>query len=130
LRRVVTANEGSTIDAAEDAQFGPDFRVDELPKELQNRKTRKVKIRAAIKVLKEEQSKLLNARSRTGSRRMGPRLGVHQLAQNEPEDGLDLSAGGRVEPPRQLTSPLRSPGPDAESTTPPKNLPNPGMPRG
>jgi len=44
------------IDAEEDEKFGPDFRGDELPKELQNRKTRKAKIRAAIKALKEEQA--------------------------------------------------------------------------
>ena len=44
------------IDAAEDAQFGPDFRGDELPEELQHRESRRAKIRAAIKALKEEQA--------------------------------------------------------------------------
>ena len=44
------------VDAAEDEQFGPDFRGDELPKELQNRETRRAKIRAAIQALKKEQA--------------------------------------------------------------------------
>jgi hypothetical protein len=44
-------------DRAEDVEFGPDFRGDELPQELQNRESRRAKIRAAIKVMKEEQAK-------------------------------------------------------------------------
>ena len=47
----------SGIDAAEDKEFGPDFRGDELPAELQQRKQRKAKIRAAMKELEEEQAR-------------------------------------------------------------------------
>lgn len=44
------------IDTAEDEQFGPDFRGDELPAELQSRESRRAKIRAAIGELKKEQA--------------------------------------------------------------------------
>ena len=44
-------------DAAEDVVFGPDFRGDELPEELQRRESRRAKIRAAIADLKEKQAK-------------------------------------------------------------------------
>ena len=49
-------NRANDIDDAEDEQFGPDFRGDELPAELQNRETRKARIRAAIQELKEKQA--------------------------------------------------------------------------
>jgi transposase len=45
------------VDEAEDKEFGPDFRGDELPAELQRRKDRKAKIRQAIKELEEEQAR-------------------------------------------------------------------------
>jgi IS5 family transposase len=44
------------IDEAEDAQFGPDFRGDELPQELRRRKDRIAKIREAKKRLEEAQA--------------------------------------------------------------------------
>ena len=44
------------IDAAEDEQFGPDFRGDELPAELQKRESRRAKIREAVEELKREQA--------------------------------------------------------------------------
>jgi transposase len=44
------------VDAAEDAQFGPDFRGDELPAELQRRETRLAKIREAMRQLEAEQA--------------------------------------------------------------------------
>ena len=44
------------IDAAEDEEFGPDFRGDELPAELQDRETRRKKIREAIEAVKKEQA--------------------------------------------------------------------------
>lgn len=44
------------VDEAEDKEFGPDFRGDELPAELQRRKDRKAKIRQAMKELEEEQA--------------------------------------------------------------------------
>jgi len=43
------------IDESEDAEFGPDFRGDELPEELRTRETRRTKIREAIKSLEQEQ---------------------------------------------------------------------------
>jgi transposase len=43
-------------DRAEDEEFGPDFRGDELPKELQTRESRRAKIRAAVEALKKEQA--------------------------------------------------------------------------
>ena len=44
------------VDEAEDAEFGPDFRGDELPEELRTREARRAKIRAAIKALEDEQA--------------------------------------------------------------------------
>ena len=44
-----------TTDEAEDGEFGPDFRGDELPEELQRRKTRLQKIKEAKKLLEEAQ---------------------------------------------------------------------------
>lgn len=54
IRKITDMAEG--IDAAEDEEFGPDFRGDELPAELQKRETRKARIRAAIAALKEKQA--------------------------------------------------------------------------
>jgi len=45
------------IDEAEDAEFGPDFRGDELPAELQRRETRRARIRQALRELEAEQAK-------------------------------------------------------------------------
>lgn len=47
----------SGVDEQEDQEFGPDFRGDELPAELQERQTRRAKIRAAMKELEEEQAR-------------------------------------------------------------------------
>ncbi|MEO6027247.1 MAG: IS1182 family transposase [Candidatus Binatia bacterium] len=44
------------VDAAEDVEFGPDFRGDELPAELQRRDTRRAKIREAMQRLEAEQA--------------------------------------------------------------------------
>ena len=44
-------------DEAEDKEFGPDFRGDELPAELRRRSERRAKIRAAMKQLEEEQAR-------------------------------------------------------------------------
>jgi transposase len=44
------------VDAAEDAEFGPEFRGDELPEELRRRETRRAKIREAMQRLEEEQA--------------------------------------------------------------------------
>jgi transposase len=43
-------------DAAEDAEFGPDFRGDELPEELRRRESRLAKIREAMARLEQEQA--------------------------------------------------------------------------
>ena len=44
-------------DEAEDEEFGPDFRGDELPEELRTREARRAKIREAMKSLEEAQSR-------------------------------------------------------------------------
>jgi transposase len=44
------------LDAAEDAQFGPEFRGDELPEELRRRESRRAKIREAMARLEAEQA--------------------------------------------------------------------------
>jgi transposase len=67
IKAIVDQAEG--IDAAEDAQFGPDFRGDELPKELQTREGRKKKIREAIEALKKEQAEKDEASKRGQGRR-------------------------------------------------------------
>ena len=45
------------IDEAEDQEFGPDFRGDELPEELRTREARRAKIQEALKALEEEQAR-------------------------------------------------------------------------
>lgn len=54
IRRITDLARG--VDDAEDAQFGPDFRGDELPKELQRREDRVATIRAAKKRLEDAQA--------------------------------------------------------------------------
>ena len=44
------------VDTAEDQEFGPDFRGDELPEELQRRESRLARIRQAMKQLEAEQA--------------------------------------------------------------------------
>jgi IS5 family transposase len=53
IRRITDRARG--IDEAEDREFGPDFRGDELPKELIRRQDRIAKIREAKKRLEEQQ---------------------------------------------------------------------------
>jgi len=55
IKRITEIARGT--DEAEDQEFGPDFRGDELPAELQSRKERKAKIREAMKELEEEQAR-------------------------------------------------------------------------
>jgi transposase len=65
------------VDEAEDKQFGPDFRGDELPAELQRRKDRKARIREAMKQLEEEQAREDEAKKRGEHREKtgrGPKL--------------------------------------------------------
>lgn len=54
IRRIIELARG--IDEAEDEEFGPDFRGDELPAELQRREDRVKKIREAKARLEEEQA--------------------------------------------------------------------------
>ncbi len=54
VRRITRMAQG--IDEAEDKEFGPDFRGDELPEELQRRESRLKKIREAKKRLEREQA--------------------------------------------------------------------------
>jgi len=54
IRKIAAIAAGQ--DAAEDAEFGPDFRGDELPEELRRRETRRAAIRAAKKRLEERKA--------------------------------------------------------------------------
>jgi transposase/IS5 family transposase len=54
IRRITELARG--IDEAEDEEFGPDFRGDELPEELQRRESRLKKIREAKERLEREQA--------------------------------------------------------------------------
>ena len=54
IRRITKLAQG--IDEAEDGEFGPDFRGDELPEELQRRESRLKKIREAKERLEREQA--------------------------------------------------------------------------
>ena len=58
LRREIDqiTRRAQAIDAAEDAQFGPDFRGDEVPQELRRRESRLAKIREAMVRLEQEQA--------------------------------------------------------------------------
>ena len=75
IRRITELARG--IDEQEDAEFGPDFRGDELPEELRRRKDRLEAIRAAKKALEEEQA-AADAAAGRGKRReksgRGPKL--------------------------------------------------------
>jgi transposase/IS5 family transposase len=55
IKRITQIAAGT--DEAEDGEFGPDFRGDEVPAELQRRQERRAKIRAAMKQLEEEQAR-------------------------------------------------------------------------
>lgn len=80
------------IDAAEDEEFGEDFRGDEMPEELKNRKDRRRAIRAAIKRLeerkKQEDAEKLEAeeqRKAEGKPKRGPKR-KHPLGKPKPSD--------------------------------------------
>ncbi len=55
IKRITQIAAGT--DQAEDGEFGPDFRGDEVPAELQRRQERRAKIRAAMKQIEEEQAR-------------------------------------------------------------------------
>src|SRR5262249_40084220 len=60
IRKITAIAAGQ--DAAEDAEFGPDFRGDELPKELQRRESRRAVIHAAKKRLEERKAREAEAK--------------------------------------------------------------------
>jgi transposase len=70
IRRLTDIARG--VDEAEDQEFGPDFRGDELPVELQTRKDRKAKIREVMKQLEEEQARE-DAENKHGESGHGPK---------------------------------------------------------
>ena len=75
IRRITKLARG--IDEAEDAEFGPDFRGDELPKELRRRKDRLQVIRKAKQRLEAEQAAEDEAQGRGKHREetgRGPKL--------------------------------------------------------
>lgn len=91
------------VDAAEDAEFGPDFRGDELPAELQRRDTRRAKIREAMQRLEAEQAAADAARGRgTGrtkklKRPNGTPPDAAQMNFTDPESRLMKTAAGSFE---------------------------------
>lgn len=68
IKRITELAQG--VDAAEDEEFGPDFRGDELPAELTRRETRLAKIRQAMKQLEAAQAAQDQAEGR-GQQRPG-----------------------------------------------------------
>jgi hypothetical protein len=91
------------VDAAEDAEFGPDFRGDELPAELQRREIRRAKIREAMAHLEAEQAAADAASGRgTGrtkklKRPNGTPPDDAQMNFTDPESRLMKTAGGSFE---------------------------------
>jgi len=67
IKRITQIAAGT--DEAEDGEFGPGFRGDEIPAELQRRKERREKIRTAMKQLEDEQA----GAASPARRRVGPR---------------------------------------------------------
>jgi transposase len=93
-----------STDEAEDAEFGPDFRGDELPEELRSRKSRLATIRAVKKRLEEAQAEA-DEKSGRGQGDRGPKLkrknGVpDDKAQSnftDPESRIMKTSGGGFE---------------------------------
>jgi transposase len=77
IRKITAIAAGQ--DAAEDAEFGPDFRGDELPEELQRRESRRAVIRAAKKRLEERKAEEAEA-NRSGASE------DHKPTRPEPKD--------------------------------------------
>jgi transposase len=89
--RALTAR-AAGVDAAEDVEFGPDFRGDEIPKELERRKDRLRVIRAAKKRL-EERKKAEDAekiaeeeRRKAEGKSQSGREREHPLGKPKPKD--------------------------------------------
>jgi transposase len=107
LRREIErmTQRAAEIDAAEDAEFGPDFRGDELPEELRRRESRLAKIREAMARLEQEQAaedEALERGKRREEKGTGRKLkrpnGVppdrKQMSFTDPESRLMKTAGG------------------------------------
>jgi len=93
-----------STDEAEDAQFGPDFRGDELPAELRRRKDRLATIRAAKKRLEDEQAEEdersgrgTSGRSETLKRPNGQPKDKAQSNFTDPESRIMKTASGAFE---------------------------------
>src|SRR6266446_6558982 len=105
LRREIEqiAQRAQEIDAAEDAEFGPDFRGDELPAELRRRETRRAKIREAMERLEAEAAAQDDASGRGQARPGGLKrpIGVppdtKQMNFTDPESRLMKTASGGFE---------------------------------
>jgi transposase/IS5 family transposase len=105
LRREIVriTQRAEEIDAAEDAEFGPDFRGDELPAELQRRETRRAKIREAMARLEAEEAARDEASGRGQARPGGLKrpIGVppdtKQMNFTDPESRLMKTASGSFE---------------------------------
>ena len=88
------------IDAAEDAEFGPDVRGDELPAELQRRETRRAKIREAMARLEAEAAAQDEASERGQARPGGLKRPIgeppesKQMNFTDPESRLMKTASG------------------------------------
>lgn len=100
IKRIIDLAEG--VDAQEDEEFGPDFRGDELPKELRDRQSRKAKIREAIEALKKKQAEEDEASGRgKAGRKMKRRNGTPpesaQYNFTDPESRIMKTATGGFE---------------------------------
>jgi len=94
IRKIVAASE--QLDQLEDEEFGPDFRGDELPKELARRETRRKTIREAMKRLEErkaEEARLEDERKARRAEKEGceppkerPELRKHPKGAPKPKD--------------------------------------------
>ena len=84
IRRITGLAQG--IDDAEDAEFGPDFRGDELPKELQRREDRLRVIREAKERLEREQAAEDEASQRGEAEKEGRRGRPLKRPNGVPED--------------------------------------------
>lgn len=92
------------MDEAEDAEFGPDFRGDELPKELRRREDRLATIRAAKKRLEEAQAAEdektghgTHARGRKVKREIGAPKDKSQSNFTDPESQIMKASTGAFE---------------------------------
>jgi len=80
------------IDAAEDAEYGPDRRGDELPEELRQRESRLKRIREAKAALEAE------AKARAEQQRAAQAAKAAQVAQQRPPH----RRGRKAQPPREI----------------------------